>query len=74
MKRSSSAYRLKMIKEAAIRQQNATQASEHDPMADYIHHLLVEKPMSDKKPETKRNFNGTHFDEKIGGWVSNRWK
>lgn len=74
MKRSSSTYRLNMIKEVAMRKQHESQASEPDPMADYIHHLLVDKPLSDKKPEAKRNFSGTHFDEKVGGWVSDRWE
>lgn len=74
MKRSSSTYRLNMIKEVAMRKQHESQASEPDPMADYIHHLLVDNPLSDKKPEAKRNFSGTHFDEKVGGWVSDRWE
>jgi hypothetical protein len=62
-----------MIKEVAMRKQHETQASAPDPMADYIHNLLVAKPSSEKKPEVKRSFSGTHFDEKVGGWVSDRW-
>ncbi|MDC0612104.1 hypothetical protein OAP63_15335 [Vibrio sp.] len=75
MKRSSSAYRLQMIKEVATRNQHHDQnVSDTDPMADYIKHLLVDKPKKEVKPEMKRSFNGAHFDEKSGGWVSDRWK
>ncbi|KUI99367.1 hypothetical protein [Vibrio sp. MEBiC08052] len=69
MKRSSSTYRLKMIKEVAQKQQHS---QSDDPMANYIHHLLHEQPRHEKKADG-RHFTGNHFDEQVGGWVSDRW-
>jgi hypothetical protein len=70
MKRTSSTYRLQMIKEVALKKQ-----SDHpnDPMASYIHHLLEEQPQHDKATDYNHSFIGSHFDERVGGWVSDRW-
>ncbi|MDW6003842.1 hypothetical protein [Vibrio mangrovi] len=70
MKRSSSTYRLQMIKEVALRKQ---QIQSDDPMANYIHHLLNEQPLHDKSTDYHHSFTGNHFDERIGGWISDRW-
>lgn len=48
MKRSSSTYRLQMIKEVAMKKQDALSTTSQDPMADYIHQLLMEKPATKK--------------------------
>ncbi|MDW6092833.1 hypothetical protein [Vibrio rhizosphaerae] len=69
MKHSSSTYRLKMIKEVAQKQHHHSD----DPMANYIHHLLHEKPLHERKADSHRHFTGNHFDERVGGWVSDRW-
>jgi len=74
MKHSSATYRLNMIKQAATRKQHENEMSETNPMADYINHLLIEKPQSSQKSELKHNFSGSHFDENAGGWVSDLWK
>lgn len=71
MKRTSSAYRLQLIKEVASRKQS--EIAKPDAMADYIHHLLTERPEIDSKKDDQRNFSGLHFDEHAGGWVSDRW-
>ncbi|WNJ95272.1 hypothetical protein RND59_14240 [Vibrio ruber] len=70
MKHSSSTYRLNMIKEVALKQQHSPSG---DPMANYIHHLLHEQPHNEKKADGNRHFTGNHFDEQVGGWVSDRW-
>ncbi|WP_073605987.1 hypothetical protein [Vibrio aerogenes] len=73
MKRSSSTYRLQMIKEVAMKKQDATAAASPDPMADYIHQLLTEKPATKKSQDTNLSFSGKHFDEQAGGWISDQW-
>jgi hypothetical protein len=71
MKRTSSSFRLQIIKEVALKQQK-NQISD-DPMANYIHHLLAEKPQTNKTKDLQHSFSGNHFDSKVGGWISDRW-
>lgn len=72
MKHSSTSYRLQLIKDIATRKQTKHKGA--DPMAHYIEQILADpQNSSDKTKEAKRNFNGTHFDEQAGGWVSDRW-
>ncbi|SHO56393.1 hypothetical protein [Vibrio quintilis] len=73
MKRSSSTYRLQMIKEVAMKKQDALSTTSQDPMADYIHQLLMEKPATKKNKDINLNFSGVHFDERAGGWISDQW-
>ncbi|MGL6257733.1 hypothetical protein [Vibrio sp. WXL103] len=70
MRRASSAYRLQLIKEAALKTQGVRP---NDPMANYIHHLMEERPDVDKAAENTSRYNGLHFDEQAGGWVSDMW-
>ncbi|BDU40319.1 hypothetical protein [Vibrio nigripulchritudo] len=70
MKRASSTYRLQMIKEVAIRNQ---QQPVDDPMASHIRQMLAEDPSKDQKMEDQNRFIGVHFDENAGGWVDDRW-
>ncbi|WP_428773384.1 hypothetical protein [Vibrio sp.] len=70
MKRASTTYRLQMIKEVATRQQRL---HSNDPMAHYIQHLLDQQPEVDSHREMQHNFAGNHFDEHVGGWVSDFW-
>jgi len=69
VKRASNSYRLQLIKEVATRRQ---QQLSHDPMADYIHQLLEDRPQFEHHSEQHR-FAGNHFDEHAGGWVSDKW-
>ncbi|CAH8194554.1 MULTISPECIES: hypothetical protein [Vibrio] len=69
MKRASSTYRLQLIKEVATRHQRQLS---NDPMANYIQQLLDSKPELEH-PDINRRFNGNHFDERVGGWVSDHW-
>ncbi|MEZ9435235.1 hypothetical protein AB4224_18025 [Vibrio lentus] len=70
MKRASSTYRLQLIKEVATRRDR--QCS-NDPMANYIQNLIDNKDESDCSVERNHRFSGSHFDEHIGGWVSDYW-
>lgn len=71
MKRASNSYRLQLIKEVATRQQRLHSG---DPMANYIQHLLDDKPKNERtNNEVNHRFAGTHFDESAGGWISDRW-
>ncbi|MEZ9388917.1 hypothetical protein BCU13_022645 [Vibrio lentus] len=70
MKRASSTYRLQLIKEVATRRDR--QCS-NDPMANYIQNLIDNKDESDCSVERNHRFSGSHFDEHIGGWVSDHW-
>ncbi|MGR5118113.1 hypothetical protein ACPV5S_01245 [Vibrio astriarenae] len=70
MRRASTSYRLQLIKEAALKTQGV---QTHDPMADYIHHLMEERPDKDSVIEANTRFSGAHFDEGAGGWVSDMW-
>jgi len=69
MKKMSSAYRLKIIKEVATRRRLTAQ---DDPMANHISQLLDSHSGGDSHTEPL-NFSGNHYDERIGGWVSNFW-
>jgi hypothetical protein len=70
MKRASTAYRLQLIKEVATKQQRALS---NDAMANYIQHLLDDKPHVEDNVERNHRFGGNHFDENAGGWVSDNW-
>ncbi|HGO5292068.1 TPA: hypothetical protein ACK210_001735 [Photobacterium damselae subsp. damselae] len=66
MKKMKLSYRLQIIKEVAQRHQLLESG---DPMATHISHLL-----NQSKPEkAPPMFNGNHYDEHAGGWVSNMW-
>ncbi|SJL83242.1 hypothetical protein [Vibrio palustris] len=69
MKRTSNTYRLNLIKQVA----NKAQEDKPDPMAEYINSMLSKDEKKVQRPATKGNFSGVHFDEHIGGWVSDRW-
>ncbi|WP_299014255.1 hypothetical protein [uncultured Photobacterium sp.] len=68
MKKMNSAYRLQIIKEVATRRRLAERG---DPMACHISQLLDEQ--NHKLPIPDKQFNGCHYDENVGGWVSNFW-
>jgi hypothetical protein len=70
MKRASSTYRLQLIKEVAIRRDR--QCS-NDLMANYIQSLIDNKGESDSSVKRNYRFSGSHFDEQVGGWVSDHW-
>ena len=59
-----------MIKEVATRRDRQRS---NDPMANYIQTLLDNKDESDSSVERNHRFSGNHFDEHIGGWVSDHW-
>lgn len=69
MKRNMKSYRLKLIKEVASRKQLVESCS--DPMARYIYAMMhhVDTP----NPHDTRKFAGNHFDDQVGGWVSDLW-
>ncbi|QIL86395.1 hypothetical protein G7083_11365 [Vibrio sp. HDW18] len=69
MKRSSKNYRLNMIKQVALRKQQVDNCS--DPMARYIYEVMHQV----KKPSAKQahKFAGNHYDDHVGGWVSDSW-
>lgn len=69
MKKMNSAYRLKIIKEVATRRRLTAQ---DDPMANHISQLLDLYSAEGAHAEPL-HFNGSHYDERIGGWVSNFW-
>ncbi|USD33511.1 MULTISPECIES: hypothetical protein [Vibrio] len=70
MKRASNSYRLQLIKEVATRQERLNCS---DPMANYIQQLLDSKPESEQHPEQNYRFSGNHFDDHVGGWISDKW-
>ncbi|CAM2926221.1 hypothetical protein [Vibrio neptunius] len=70
MKRASNSYRLQLIKEVATRQERLNCG---DPMANYIQGLLDSKSDSELHTEKHYRFSGNHFDEHVGGWVSDKW-
>ncbi len=71
MKRATNSYRLQIIKEVAIKQERLNGG---DPMAAYIQDLLDHRPPGIKKEvEFNQHFSGCHFDEQVGGWISDRW-
>ncbi|WP_339389149.1 hypothetical protein [Vibrio caribbeanicus] len=71
MKRTRHSYRLQLIKEAAMRQ---NRLSSSDQMTNYIQGLLDSKSDCDYEFQNDPRFSGCHFDDNIGGWVSNNWK
>ncbi len=71
MKRATNSYRLQIIKEVAVKQERLKGG---DPMANYIQDLLDHHPEGMKKDvEYNQHFAGSHFDEHVGGWISDRW-
>ncbi|AXN30890.1 hypothetical protein HRJ45_04985 [Vibrio coralliilyticus] len=70
MKRASNSYRLQLIKEVATRQERLSCG---DPMANYIQQLLDSKSESEPHAEKNYRFSGNHFDDHVGGWVSDKW-
>ncbi|QUJ68468.1 hypothetical protein KDD30_04940 [Photobacterium sp. GJ3] len=68
MKKANGAYRLQIIKEVATKKRLE---SSDDPMANHIYHLLETRTHPDN-PE-QQLFNGNHFDDHAGGWISNYW-
>ncbi|KMV29831.1 hypothetical protein L4D00_16475 [Photobacterium swingsii] len=70
MKKMNSAYRLQVIKEVAIRKQLT---SNNDPMANHISHLLETRAHRENIVEQQQTYSNSHFDEHVGGWVSNLW-
>ena len=71
MKRASNSYRLQLIKEIATKKERLEC---NDPMASYIHELLDTKSNPQNLKEHPHRFHGNHFDENIGGWVSDDWE
>jgi hypothetical protein len=71
MKRNSKAYRLQLIKEIAQRRERRACS---DPMVRYIDHLLTEQPGLERDAVQQQHFAGHHYDDRIDGWVSDRWK
>lgn len=70
MKRVNNEYRIQLIKQAVLRRQSQTCS---DPMARYIRERLANQPFLDNQVEQRQHFSGCHFDEDIGGWVSDIW-
>ena len=48
--------------------------SSSDQMTNYIQGLLDSKSDCDYEFQNDPRFSGCHFDDNIGGWVSNNWK
>ncbi len=71
MKRASASYRLQLIKEVVTRRER--EAAQNDPMASHIQQMLQEKPDCERDAELNHRFQGSHFDEHAGGWVSDEW-
>ena len=71
MKRTSHSYRLQIIKEVAVRQ-NRLRGS--DQMANYIQGLLDSESIQETDSKSDPRFSGCHFDDNIGGWISNSWR
>ena len=68
MKKMNSAYRLQIIKEVATRRRLTERG---DPMACHISQLLNER--NERLDVVDQHFSGCHYDERVGGWVSNYW-
>lgn len=68
MKKMNSTYRLQIIKEIATRRRLT---SHGDPMACHISQLLDTN--HEKNPVVDKHFTGCHYDDNVGGWVSNLW-
>ncbi|MGF1685490.1 hypothetical protein L4C36_02190 [Photobacterium japonica] len=68
MKKMNSAYRLQIIKEVATRRRLTSRG---DPMACHISELL--DGHHEKSPIADKQFTGCHYDDSVGGWVSNVW-
>ena len=64
-----SLYRLRVIREAAIKQKLK---NTDDPMATYISQLL-DHHQHETMTKPSVTFSGSHYDEHVGGWVSNLW-
>ncbi len=69
MKKMNSSYRLQIIKE--IVQKRQTQSTD-DPMARHISELL--DCHHDAPIRTTPTFLDNHYDDNIGGWVSDLWE
>ncbi|MGF1680057.1 hypothetical protein L4D09_08650 [Photobacterium makurazakiensis] len=68
MKKMNSTYRLQVIKEVAVRKQLQSQG---DPMACHISDLLNSSQQNTEVVE--KHYSGCHYDDSVGGWVSNLW-
>ncbi|MGF1726996.1 hypothetical protein [Photobacterium nomapromontoriensis] len=68
MKKMNSTYRLQVIKEIATRRRLTSQG---DLMACHISQLLDGN--HENKPVVEKHFTGCHYDDSVGGWVSNLW-
>ncbi|EAS40693.1 hypothetical protein C9J48_01890 [Photobacterium profundum] len=69
MKRMNSSYRLQVIKEVMTRRRLTEQ---NDPMANHISQLL-DSHAHDEVVKDVPQYSGSHFDEDVGGWISNAW-
>ncbi|MBV1841513.1 hypothetical protein [Photobacterium ganghwense] len=69
MKKMNSAYRLQIIKKVATRRRLTTGG---DPMACHISQLLESRDSQDTNL-VEHHFSGCHYDDRVGGWVSNLW-
>ncbi|WED23581.1 hypothetical protein L3Q72_20300 [Vibrio sp. JC009] len=70
MKRNSKSYRLQLIKESALRHERRCSS---DPMVRHIETLIEEHSSSDTETNPQNRFAGHHYDERIDGWVSDKW-
>ncbi len=70
MKRTSSAYRLQLIKDIVVKQDHEACK---DPMAKFIYQLMSDKADYMEEAEKLHRFSGKHFDSHAGGWVSDKW-
>ena len=71
MKKMNSAYRLQLIKEVAMKKRMADSG---DPMAHHISQLLDSNTSSSLTAHHRdSHYNGVHYDEQVGGWVSDLW-
>ena len=68
MKKMNSAYRLQLIKEVALKNRLSQGC---DPMASHISGILKEEKQSADWQNS--HYQGAHYDESVGGWVSDFW-
>ncbi len=69
MKINWKSYRLKVNSQGATRKQQVESCS--DPMARYIYEMMTQ--VKDPSANEPRKFAGNHFDDQVGGWVSDLW-
>lgn len=68
MKKMNSAYRLQLIKEVAMKKRLS---QGNDPMAAHISTILKEEKHAHDWEHS--HYQGVHYDENVGGWVSDLW-